>query len=299
MYPQGNYRLDNREDTKFNQGYISGQGQGGSGALDTFGTTEGLFGTGGKGKAMQEILTNSGTKFTPGQGYNLNWWQRNVDKITDQDVYNARKSREVDAMRAKYGDDAELLGVKIDGTTSRVDLARNVKEAKLVEGLSQDLRKMTGGTAVLAKLKTGGNLNSADLEGAITTLTKTNEINDPLRKLSIEAGKAGIKRGENQDQIAASTLAMQVDSKKFQERMYAEQQKNRFEDKRESRADKALQRSEGAANRAAMMKLKMYEVDAANAARADEFEYRREKDRLLKHQQLVASFTNLAAAFAV
>lgn len=303
-------KVSQSERRKFERGLEQGTGQGGTGLFDTWGATEGLFGLGGKAKDMDEILNDPSTKYTPGKGYGLNWWQKNVSKITDQDVANARIMREKEALETKYGDQAELYGIPITGKTSRVDLAKGIRDAKQVEDLSNDLKRIPGGNAALAQLRTSGGLTPDSLIGAITTLEKKNKEEDPMRQLAIAQGRqaiatgeANIKRGEAADDLARSTLQFQRDSTKADQdwrRSESERAERRHQlQMQEGRIEREMIRAENADNRAADLKIRMAELESYNQNQQADREYKHKLMKQQKTQNLVEALVGLSASFAL
>ena len=208
-----------------------------------------------------------------------------------QDIRNYGFSQTKPILERKYNDRLKALNIKNnDGTQRQVQFGDTEAELDVLmaKGVEKQQLQKTEPKRVRKE--------KAAVDAQVKAENRDIRNQNATTKLQVEL------QNQNQGNIE-ETRRIQRDNRrednKRQDALLEKQDKRYYADRQEARADKALQRSEGAADRAAMMKLKMYEVDAANAARADEFEYRREKDRLLKHQQLVASFTNLAAAFAV
>ena len=289
-----NYQVDSREDKDFNQSYISGQGRGGHGKLDLFGLL------GGKQSEIEKILTDPTTKYDPNTGgYNLNWHQRNVLNITDQDVYNARKSREVETMRRTDGDLAESFGINIDGTTSRVSLAKELKNAEITESLVNTLQTMPNSAEVLANLKTSGGIKDKDqVMGAIATLTQSNE--DRNRDKANEVPLAQLK--QQGDQFAATIglkTKAQEDANKLTREQMALTQQNRWEDKRDARAENALEREDRAENRKMQVELEMAKIAQQDRASKEDLQFRREQFQARKSADLVAAITALGGLFMV
>ena len=296
-------RTDSAARRDLNKNYVSSQGEGGTGALDTWGLTEGLFGLGGKNKDLKEILDNPNTQYTPGEGYKLNWWQRNVSKITDQDVYNARRTAEVRDLRNTYGDEAEKFGIDIDGTTSAPSLNNQLDEAKEVKRITGELRNTDGGNERINKLKGLGPLTSQSLQTELTDLKDKNEKSDPLYKQNLEAGKQSIAASKAsianteaaqtfRETQATSDNLFRKNQLKWQQQQSAKNDQNRWEDKREQRQQQALTREMNAENNMMQMQLEYSRLD-----RQDKRDAKDSKDKAI--MLLVQGLGNLATSFTV
>jgi hypothetical protein len=304
-------RTDGSARSDLNQNYIDGQGQGGYGLLDTWGGTEGLFGLGGKNKDIKEILTNPDTRYTPGEGYNLNWWQKNISKITDQDVYNARRSEEVRDLRKKYGDKAELNNIDIGGTTTVAGLSKQIAEAESITELTKSLNRLgPEGAVAIAKLKKNGNLSSDELLSATEAVKKEIKDKDPdvlaqraAAAQSLKASQATIE-GANSDRsfretqqtfnnkMSDRTQTFQESQQTFQQNQAAEQARNRWDDKREARRESALTRELNAENNAMQMQLEYSRLAQADANRSQD-----RKDKAI--MALLGGLGNLGAGFTI
>lgn len=305
------YRTTAAERRKFEKGLVEGTGRGGTGLFDTWGMTEGLFGLGGKAKDVEQILNDPGTKYTPGQGYNLNWWQRNVSKITDQDIANARMNREREALEAKYGDDAEKYGIDITGTTSRADLNSQLETAKAVKEKKDELSGFGSyGSAAKAELGLEGNLTPAQLNAAIVRANELKTAADPETQLrqaqikeSIDASKAGTKL--QQDQLAqlrqhqADTISLQRDQLGFQEEQFGYTKERDFTNDKNRRIERQEDIIRERESRQDDIKLRMYEIDAYNQNQEADREYRRKLHQQNKSQDLVNAMMQLTAAFSL
>jgi hypothetical protein len=304
-------RTDGSARSDLNQNYIDGQGQGGYGLLDTWGGTEGLFGLGGKNKDLKEVLTNPDTKYTPGEGYNLNWWQKNISKITDQDIYNARRSEEVRDLRKKYGDKAEINNIDIDGTTTVAGLSKQIIEAENITELTKSLNRLgPEGAVAIAKLKKNGNLSSDDLLSATEAVKKTIKDKDPdvinaraAQQQATAASKATIQGAEDArefqksqaliaNKMADRTATFQESQQTFQQNQAAEQARNRWDDKREARRESALRRELNAENNAMQMQLEYSRLAQADATRSQD-----RKDKAI--MALLSGLGNLGAGFTI
>lgn len=286
-------RTDGSARSDLNQNYIDGQGQGGYGLLDTWGATEGLFGLGGKNKDLKEILTNPDTKYTPGEGYKLNWWQKNISKITDQDVYNARRSDEVRDLRKTYGDQAELNNIDIDGTTTLAGLSKQIEEAESITELTKSLNRLgPEGAVAIAKLKKNGNLSSDELLSATEAVKRA--INDKNPDVIAQRAAAAQSRKASQATIdsAASDRSFRETQQEFQQNQAAEQARNRWDDKREARRESALRRQLNAENNAMQMQL-----EYSRLAQADETRAQDRKDKAI--MALLSGLGNLGAGFTI
>ena len=285
-------RTDSAARKEFNRNYIQGQGQGGYGLFDTWGATEGLFGLGGKNKDLQQILDDPSTKYQPGQGYNLNWWQRNVSKITDQDVYNAKRSREVSGLRNKYGDEAEKYGITIDGKTTVAGLDKQLTNAKDIESLTTSLRDIKGGAAKLAELEAGGALTPDRLRTGIVDLNQHNKDTDPDVIAARALTNQQIQSARNADSLAQQNQTFQQNQLKWQQSQAAENDRNRWEDKREQRKEAALTREMNAQNNAMQMQL-----EYSRLAQQDRQSAQDRKDKAI--MMLMQGLGNLGTAFTI
>ena len=296
-------RTDSAARNEYNKNYIQGGGQGGYGLFDTWGLTEGLFGLGGKNKDLQQILNDSSTKYTPGQGYDLNWWQRNVSKITDQDVYNAQRSREVSGLRNKYGDQAEKYGINIDGTTTVANFDTQLTDAQDIERLSTSLRDIKDGGAKIAELEANGPLTPDRLRTAIVDLNQYNKNTDPD---TIKA-RALVDQQISSSRTQAENSSRQLDITEKTNQDNAEWRK--FEST-ERRKEAALQRQENALERnsrdrdRAQERLLTAETNQMNLqfkyaqlAQSERIRAQERKDTAI--MALVNGLGNLGAAFAI
>ena len=296
-YNSGMYRTDSAARDKYNKNYIEGKGRGRHGLFDTWGTTDGLFNMGGRQKDLEELADTA--KYTPGEGYKLNWWQKNVSGITDQDVYNAKRSREVQDLRNKYGDDAEELGITIDGRTSVAGLRNQVKNAKDIKELTTTLRDTKGGSAKIAELEQNGPLTPGRLRTAITDLNEFNRTSSDeykaqqaLLKQQTLAAQEQIAASQAATALADKTQSFQETQLESQQNWQREQARNRWQDKKEQRMENALTREMNAQNNAMQLQLEYSRLE-----RQDKQDRQDRRDRMI--MTLMRGLDNLGSAFTL
>ena len=300
-------RTDLAAVNEYNQNYIDSKGRGGHGLLDTGGLTDGLFNLGGKGKDLRQILDDPTTKYTPGQGYDLNWWQKNVSKLTNQDVYNAERTAEIADFRRLYGDRAELAGVNIDGTSSLAGLTEKITEVEKYKEQAPELRRQLaevgGGYGTKALEGLGPKPSILDMQSALRKSQQSWEA-DPTNETSnlnivrkannrqITATEAQTLAATRANTLAQQTLTGQQVGQRFQEQLAADNAQNRWEDKRQNRAENALTRQMNAETNAMQMQLEYSRLAQSDRQRTAD---RRDQAMLA----LLSGLGNLGAAFTV
>lgn len=215
------------------------------------------------------------------------WWEKFRGISDEEKTHKYEQQRQQDLKRTPSFGYLDSIGKAPELTTStnRAKLLGLATEQKDIKALTAELLTHRGSER-LAKFKADGVEVTSDLlRGAIQEQIKQNHDTNPDTILKRETASL------------ANTLAQQ--SQSFQQNMYAENQRSRWEDRREQREQNALNLAEGAANRAAMMKIKLAEIDADNANRQADREYRKELDFREKQMNLVAALSNLTAAFVL
>ena len=282
---------------KFLQNYVDNKGRGNSSIFS-------------KDRKDRLAKIRDTAEFDPiSGGYNLNPFQKHVLGITDQDIFNAKRSAEVEAYNQVYGGDYKTLGLgdRIPGgqdlAVTRSKIADALEYKDQAPKLKQQLAQVGGGHGIAALQKLGKNPSLLEMQGALTTAQRQWEENPAnetsglqivrnAKEQQLEATKAQTLEATRANELANKSLGIQESSASFQAQLAAENARNRWEDKRQNRVENALTRQMNAENNAMQMQLEYSRLAQADQNRADD---RREQIILM----LVQGLSNLGMGLTV
>lgn len=225
--------------------------------------------------------------------FDIPWHDRTFGGVTDSDIAKELALRDQRLRKtSELGKTATDLDVDYNTTTSQSDLRKKVAEAQNVKSLKGDLKGMDGGGEIIKRLEASGNLNSDALQIEKTRLQKRIKDTDPDTILARTLQRQQITSSQNADTRAADALTLQGQQLTFEQNRAAENDRNRWDDKRERREENALTRQMNAENNAMQMQL-----EYSRLAQQERQNSRDRKDKAL--MVLLQGFNNLTAGFTV
>ena len=282
---------------EFLQNYVDHKGRGGSS----------LFSNDRKNRL--KTLRDTAEYDPISKGYNLNPFQSGFLGITNQDVFNAKRNAEVEAINARYGGTYKRLGLgdNIPGNLDLAAVTNDINKALVYEKespeLKQKLAEVGGGYGTAALQELGRKPSILEMQSALRKARQSWEA-DPANETSalnivrdakqkqITATEAQILEATRANTLAQQTLTGQQEGQRFQRQLAAENARNRWEDKRQNRAENALSRQMNAENNAMQMQL-----EYSRLAQSDRQYATDRKDQAI--MALLGGLGNLNVAFTV
>lgn len=263
-------------------------------------------------KNLLDRLPSIGRTLDAHGKFDIPWNERVFAGINDDDIAKALVLRdERQRVTSPLGQRARKLGVDFNASTKQSSLENKVEEAGYVKELSKSLNALgPEGALALTRLKKNGNLSSDSLLSESARVEKEINNKNPdvinaraAQQQSIAASKATIagadaaRRFQESQATVANTMAdrtatFQESQATFQQNQAAEQARNRWQDKRESRRENILTRQINAENMAMQMQL-----EHARLAQSDRQRIADRKDQVI--MALLGGLGNLGAAFTV
>ena len=211
--------------------------------------------------------------------------------VTVQQIEDAERSRDLPLLEKEYNSTLKALGVKNkDGSARQVQWGDTAADIQVIIKNHQEKKNLD--KTEPSRIRTAKAIENRRVDSA----NKGIEARNRAGTLQEQKFNYEVKEGEKNREEAKT---IRRENNERQDRRDALVDKRYYEDKAARREEAALIRAEGAADRAASMKMKIYEIDANNQYRQEEAQYRRELDQRNKNASIVASLASLAGLFAV
>lgn len=231
---------------------------------DGFNFMAGWLGTGDRQTELLQEHGNAGVA-----GKNLNWYDRNVLKITDETLLSAQRSSEKDILSVQYDSKLKAAGgAPVGWGESEPEVRRRLEELQ-----TRDTRR--------TKARQNNASTESDAKGQATTA-------------NAQAGQTDFN-----NQFTTYTAQQQASERDYRRSQESIARQDRLSREREGRLDRLQQRADTKATQAQTLRLEQMRIDSDERRFNRQMERDAQKDRVAAIKGIANSFASLGAAFTL